>query len=58
VRGAFGLTELQLLRAPRDESFEPFGVDLDVLGDSRYPSGVVSICAGAMRRRNRMMHPE
>ena len=37
VRGAFGLTELQLLRTPRDESFEPLGVDLDVLRDQSVP---------------------
>ena len=34
VRGTFGLTELQLLRTPRDESLEPLGVDLDVLRGS------------------------
>ena len=34
MRGTFGLTQLQLLRTPLDESFEPLGVDLDVLRDS------------------------
>ena len=33
VRGPLGLTELQLLRAPRDKSFEPLGVDVDVIRD-------------------------
>ena len=37
MRGTFGFAELQLLRTPRDESFEPLGVDLDVLRDQSVP---------------------
>ena len=37
VRGTFRLPELQLLRTPPDESFEPLGVDLDVLRDQSVP---------------------
>ena len=37
VRGTFGLTQLQLLRTPLDESLEPLRVDLDVLRDQSVP---------------------
>nr|WP_235521215.1 hypothetical protein [Cellulomonas sp. Leaf395] len=53
VRGAFGLTELQLLRTPRDEPFEPLRVDLDVLRDESVPvSGGVD-----PRRRDEAAQP-
>ena len=58
VRGAFGLTELQLLRTPRRRVARTARRrPRRAPRLSRYPCGVVSIRAGAMSRRNRMMHP-
>ena len=58
VRGPFRLTELQLLRAPRRRVSSNRSASTSTCsGISRYPCGVVSIRAGAMSRRNRMMHP-
>ena len=37
VRGPLGFAELQLLRTPRDKSFEPLGVDVDMLRDQSVP---------------------
>ena len=59
VRRTIGLAQLEQLRTPRDEPFEslPASRSTPLRRRAGIPSGVVSIRAGAIRRRSRMMQP-
>ena len=57
MHGAIGLAEFEQLRPPRDEPLECAASRSTPSTASRYPMGVVSMRAGAISRRSRMMQP-